>query len=182
MSSSKFKICVAGAVDAISCGLDELQKAEIIGKQIAKNGGTLITSASSGFPLFALNGAREAGATTIMFSPAGSSSEHREVYKLSSEVADVVIYTGFGYFGSEIMMTKSADAVIIGCGNKNSIHEFTLAYEEGKPVGVLEGPWEIDDVIKKISGKKHRTDRPIVFDKDPKKLVEKIFEILKTRK
>lgn len=181
MSSKKFKICVAGATETNACGLDDLKKAEDIGKLIAKNGGIVLTSASGGFPLFVLNGAKEAGGDSIMFSPAGSKSEHKEGYKLSPDVADITIYTGFGYAGSEILMTKSADAVIVGCGRKNSIHEFTMAYEEGKPVGVLEGPWELDDVIKKIVGNKHRTDKPIVFDKDPKKLVEKVFEMLKMR-
>ncbi len=78
-------------------------------------------------------------------------------------------------------MTKSSDAVIIGCGRVGTIHEFTMAYEEGKPIGVLEGPWETDEIIKTIIGNKNRTDKPIIFEKDPKKLVEKLLEILRSK-
>ncbi len=177
----KFKICVAGAVETNACGLDSLDQAKEIGMEIAKHGAVLITGAGAGFPLWASNGAKEAGGYTLMFSPAGSKKEHKEAYRLPSDMNDVVVYTGFGYVGSDFLMTKSSDAVIIGCGRVGTIHEFTMAYEEGKPIGVLEGPWETDEIIKTIIGNKNRTDKPIIFEKDPKKLVEKLLEILRSK-
>ncbi|MDQ5883337.1 MAG: hypothetical protein QG654_250 [Patescibacteria group bacterium] len=180
-NSEKFKICVAGAVETNACGLDVLDLAKEIGEEIAKHKGVLITGAGSGFPLWAATGAKEAGGLTLMFSPAGSKREHKEAYRLPDHVHDIIVYTGFGYTGSDLLMTKSSDAVIIGCGRVGTIHEFTMAYEEGKPVGVLEGAWDTDDIIKTIIGKKGRTDKPIIFEKDPKKLVSKLLEILKSR-
>ncbi len=179
--SEKFKICIAGAVETNACGLELLDKAKEIGKEIAKHGCVLITGAGSGFPLWAATGAKESGGQTLMFSPAGSRREHKEAYRLPDNAHDIIVYTGFGYTGSDLLMTKSSDAVIIGCGRVGTIHEFTMAYEEGKPVGVLEGAWGTDDIIKAIIGKKGRTDKPIVFEKDPKKLVSKLLEILKSR-
>ncbi len=177
----KFKICIAGAVETNACGLDALDKAKEIGQHIAKKGAVLITGAGSGFPLWAATGAKETGGQTLMFSPAGSKKEHVDMYRLPDHVHDIIVYTGFGYTGSDLLMTKSSDAVIIGCGRVGTIHEFTMAYEEGKPVGVLEGSWDTDEIIKAIVGKKTRTDKPIVFEKDPKKLVEKLLEILNSR-
>ncbi|MEZ4210684.1 MAG: hypothetical protein R3B39_00055 [Candidatus Paceibacterota bacterium] len=177
--SKKFKICIAGAVETNACGLDALDKAKEIGKYVAKSGSVLITGAGSGFPLWAASGAKEAGGQTLMFSPAGSKSEHNDLYRLPDHVHDIIVYTGFGYTGSDLLMTKSSDAVIVGCGRVGTIHEFTMAYEEGKPIGVLEGAWDTDEIIRAIVGKKTRTDKPIVFDSDPKKLVEKLLEILK---
>lgn len=177
----KFKICVAGAVESNACGTDSLDLAHKIGEEVVKHGGVLITGAGSGFPLWAAKGAKEAGGQTLMFSPAGSKREHREAYRLPNDANDIIVYTGFGYVGSDLLMTKSSDAVIIGCGKVGTIHEFTMAYEEGKPIGVLEGPWDTDEVIKAIVGNKHRTDKPIIFEKDPEKLVKKLIEIISNR-
>lgn len=178
---SKFKICVAGAVETSACGLDSLEMAKEIGREIAKSGSVLITGAGAGFPMWAAGGAKEEDGDTLMFSPAGSKREHKEAYRLSDNVHDIIIYTGFGYVGSDLLMTKSSDAVIIGCGKVGTIHEFTMSYEEGKPIGVLEGPWDTDEVIRAIVGDKKRTDKPIVFDSDPKRLVQKILEIISHR-
>jgi uncharacterized protein (TIGR00725 family) len=177
--TEKFKICVAGAIETNACGLDSLDSAKEIGEEIAKRGAVLVTGASAGFPLFAAIGARENGGDTLMFSPAGSKREHKEAYRLPDDAHDIIIYTGFGYAGSDLLMTKTVDAVIVGCGRVGTIHEFTTAYEEGKPIGVLEGAWDTNDVIKAIVGDRNRTDKPIVFDKNPKKLVEKLFELIR---
>lgn len=177
----KFSICIAGAVSPHAYEADALEKAEHLGGEIAKLGGVVITGAGAGFPLWAASGAKQSGGMTLMFSPAGNRREHAEAYRLPTNVHDVIIYTGFGYVGSDLLMTKSSDAVIVGVGGVGTIHEFTMAYEEGKPIGVLEGAWETDEVIRAIIGKKHRTDKPIVFDSDPRKLVRKVVEIIQSR-
>ena len=94
---------------------------------------------------------------------------------------DLVIYTGLGLSGRSLMLTRSSDAVIVGCGHVGAIDEFILAYEDNKPIGVLEGPWATDDVVRMIieKGKSHHN---IIFDKDPKKLVEKVIQMVVIRK
>jgi len=180
-NSEKIKICVAGAVETNACGLDALETAKEIGKEIAKEGAIVLTGCGGGFPLWSVIGARDAGGQTLMFSPAGGKREHKGAYRLTTDLHDVIIYTGFGYVGADLLMTKSADAVIVGCGKIGAIHEFTMAYEEGKPIGVLEGPWDTDEIIKRIVGNKKRTDKPIIFDSDPKRLVKKLIEIVVSR-
>jgi ATP-dependent exoDNAse (exonuclease V) beta subunit len=62
---------------------------------------------------------------------------------------DWIIYTGFGYPGRDLLITRSSDAVICGCGRIGTIHEFTVAFEDGKPIGVLTSDdWETDEIIK----------------------------------
>ena len=67
-------------------------------------------------------------------------------------------------------------------GRVGTINEFTVAFEDGKPIGVLEGEWETDEVIRNIMDKGHRTRENIIFDKDPKNLIKRLLEILAKRK
>jgi len=81
------------------------------------------------------------------------------------------------------LITRSTDAVFIGCGRIGTIHEFTVAFEDNKPIGILEDPdWETDEVIKLILEKGHRPNNKIIFDSDPKRLVEKVIELVKKNK
>src|SRR3989344_1595609 len=101
---------------------------------------------------------------------------------LPLEYLDLIIYTGFGYSGRNLLLTRSSDAVLIGCGRIGTINEFTIAFEDGKPVGILEGEWETDEVIKTIIEKGHRGNPKVVYDSNPKKLVEKVLELVKKDK
>ena len=95
---------------------------------------------------------------------------------------DTVIYTGLGYSGRSLLLSKTADAVFVGCGRIGTINEFTVAYEDGKPVGVLEGGWMTDEIVKFIMNESHRTNKNIVFDSDPKRLVEKVIDMVQQNK
>ena len=84
--------------------------------------------------------------------------------------------------GRDLLLTRSADAIIIGCGRVGTIHEFTVAYEDSKPIGVLEGGWTTDDTIKEIIARSNRTRDKIIFESDPKVLVEKLIALVKKDK
>jgi hypothetical protein len=90
-----------------------------------------------------------------------------------------MVYTGFDYSGRNLLMTRAADGVIIICGRMGTLNEFTIAYEDGKPIGVLEGSGGTADLIKDLLKKPHRKGAPVVYDKDPKKLVKKLIELIK---
>ncbi len=179
MKSRRYKIAIAGAIETSDCGLDVLTLAKRVGKAIGKSGHFVITGSHHGFPLFAAIGAKEAKGEVVYFSPAANLREHREAYRLDSDQADIIIYTGFGHTGTQIFTTRSADAVIIGCGKIDAIHEFTLALKEGKPVGVLRGAWEMDEVIKRLVGKNPGSHQAVVFEDNPEKLVQKLIELIK---
>jgi hypothetical protein len=116
-------------------------------------------------------------------SPASSEREHVEKYGLPLDYHDVITYTGFGYSGRNLLLTRSADAVIFTCGRIGTINEFTIAFEDQKPIGVLTSAgWMTDDVIKKIIEEGHRGGGKIVYDDDPQRLVEKVMELVKEEK
>jgi uncharacterized protein (TIGR00725 family) len=174
-SNYKLKICVSGAAETGHCGLDAFEKGKELGREIVRQGGIITTGATTGFPFWSATGAKEEGGISIGFSPASTEEEHLLFYKLPLDYMDVMVYTGFGYSGRNLILTRSADAVLIGCGRIGTINEFTVAYEDGKPIGVLEGEWETDEVLKYMLEASNRTNDNIVFDSDPKKLVEKVI-------
>lgn len=178
----KIKICVSGAADTGHCGLDSFEKAEELGREIARQNAILVTGATTGFPLQAAKGAKDVGGISIGFSPASSEYEHRNVYRLPDDYLDLMVYTGFGYPGRDLFLTRASDAVIIGCGRIGTIHEFTVAFEDRKPIGILEGSWEMDETIRFILEKGHRKNPKIVFDSDPKRLIEKVIDLVKIDK
>ena len=91
---------------------------------------------------------------------------------------DVVVYTGFGYAGRDLLFVRSSDAVIIGCGRVGTFNEFAVAFEDRRPLGVLEGSWETDDILRQIVKSAHRPNPRLIFDSDPKAIVERLIEIV----
>lgn len=176
---NQIKICVSGAADTTFSGAGTLDIALELGRQIALQGAVLITGATTGFPFWVAMGAKEAGGISIGFSPAATEKEHVEVYKLPLEYMDLIIYTGFGYPGRDLLLTRSADAVLFGPGRIGTIHEFTVAFEDGKPIGILKGPWDMDEQLEDIITKSHRPNDRILKGEDPKKLVADIIAFTK---
>lgn len=179
----KIKICVSGAAETGHCGPNALQKAKELGHEIIRQGGILVTGATTGFPLWSSIGAKEEKGISIGLSPAATEREHTDVYRLPIDYMDLIIYTGFGYQMRDILLTRASDAVILGCGRIGTIHEFTVAFEDNKPIGVLEDQgWETGDEIRMIIEKGHRPNPKIVFDSDPKELVRKVIELIEKDK
>jgi uncharacterized protein (TIGR00725 family) len=179
---SQIKICVSGAAETGHCGLNALDKAKELGREIARQGAILITGATTGFPLWVAMGAKEVGGLSVGVSPAASEKEHVEVYRLPLDYMDFIIYTGFGYPGRDILLTRSSDAVVCGCGRIGTIHEFTVAFEDSKPIGIFEGPWEMGKELQDIVAKSHRPNAKIVSGEDPKKLIADVIELIKKDK
>ena len=174
----QIKICVSGAAETGHCGVGALEKAKELGREIARQGAVLVTGATTGFPLWAAMGAKEVGGISIGFSPAASEKEHVEVYKLPVDYMDLIVYTGFGYPGRDLLLTRSADAVICGCGRIGTIHEFTIAFEDNKVIGIYEGPWEMGAELEEILVKGHRPNDRIAKGDDAKKMVNDVLDLI----
>jgi uncharacterized protein (TIGR00725 family) len=181
-SHEKVKICVSGAAETGHCGIEAYEIAKEIGRQIVRQGGVLLTGATTGIPLYAAVGAKEEGGFSIGFSPAASEREHIETFRLPLDYMDVVVYTGFGFPGRDLLLTRSADAVILGCGRVGTIHEFTVAYEDKKPIGILEGLWQTDETLKKIMQESRRPMHNVVTGKDPEQLIAQLVKMAKENK
>lgn len=180
--NAPFKIAISGASETGHCGVDALEQAKALGQEIAQHDAILVTGAIPGFPMWSAMGAQDAGGTVIGFSPAASEKEHIETYRLRLDHIDMPIFTGFGYAGRDLLMVRSCDAVLFGCGKIGTIHEFTVAYEEGKVIGVLQGDWQTDKLLKRIADEAHKQEKDIIFDTDPRRLVEQVLKRIKTQR
>ncbi len=176
------KIGVSASADGSFLSQDACEVGKQLGKEIVEQGGIIVTGASTGFPYWSSMGAKQAGGLSIGFSPAVSPKEHTDVYRLPLDYMDLISFTGFGYPGRDLIFTRSCDGIIIGPGRIGTIHEFTIAFEDEKPMGILESDcWETDEVLKLIIEKSHRKNRYIVFDNDPRRLVTKVMNLVREK-
>jgi uncharacterized protein (TIGR00725 family) len=175
----KFKIAVSGAAETQFLAPDAMKDVEALGRIIALAGMVTITGATTGAPYWAAKGAKLAGGIVVGISPAATKREHVKVYGLPTDYHDLIIYTGQGYSGRNLLFTRSADAVITVGGRIGTLNEFTDAFEDQKPQGVLTGEGGATDDIKKILEDAHRGMGRVVFESDPKTLFEKIVAMVK---
>ncbi len=156
--------------------------AEKLGGAIAKHDCILISGATTGLPDLISRSARRHGGLALGISPAANRREHIDRYKMPPDAADVIIYTGFGLKGRNVINVRSTDIVIIFGGATGTLNEFTIAYDEGKVIGVVEGSGGIADHIKEIiSFCKKPTQGVVVYDADPERLIENCLRSLQSR-
>ncbi|MCK9186932.1 MAG: LOG family protein [Candidatus Colwellbacteria bacterium] len=178
----KYKICVSGAAETMHCGEEAFNTAETLGREIIRQGAVLVDGATTGFPFWAAKGAKKEGGIVIGVSPAETKKEHIVHYELPIDYHDIIMYTGHGYSGRNLLLTRMADAVVVGCGRMGTLNEFTIAFEDKKPIGVLEGIWETDEVIRTLIEKSYRAHEmkdKIIFANDPKTLISSVIEMIK---
>lgn len=178
----KYKFAISGAADIGMCDVNAPQKAEEIGREVVRRNGILITGATSGIPDLAAKGAQEEGGIVIGLSPASSYQHHIKTYKLPIGCCETVIFTGFGYSGRNLLLTKAADAVIVICGGFGTLNEFTIALEDNKPIGILTGTGgvaeEISVLLMNIQDPHKHGSGKVVFSNDPKELVGKLVKLI----
>lgn len=178
----KYKFVVSGSANTSTCCGDVLGKSEEIGREIVEQGGVLITGATTGAPHAAAKGAKKAGGMSVGISPADSYLSHIKTYKLPVDYFDFIIYTGLHYSGRNLILTKSADAVVVVCGGFGTLNEFTIALEDNKPIGILVGTCgatdQIGDLLKNINDPHRHGAGKLVFSADPKELVTKLIKLI----
>ena len=174
----RYSICVSGAASGDTVASDA-KLATQTGRAIAEAGHILTTGATVGLPYYAAAGAKAAHGTSIGFSPAVSLREHLRKYRLPNNCFDFINFTGLNYVGRDLYLVQSSDAIITIGGRFGSLHEFTSALEAHKPCGVLIGSGGTADEIPKLM---EILEPPsgdlVIYDEDPKRLVERIISIL----
>jgi len=155
------------------------ERAKELGREIGRRGYVFINGACPGLPDDAFQGAKEMGALTIGISPAFSEHEHLHEYK-SPNGHDVMIYTGMGFMERDIINIRSSDGIVIIAGGIGTLNEFTIAYEEGRPLGVLTNSGgisnSIPDIVENLCKRKIAPN--MVFDDDPVRLIAKLAEAI----
>lgn len=155
------------------------ERCEEVGREIAEHNCITITGACPGLPHFAARGAKEAGGFVFGVSPAFSEHEHVREYKSPNEYYDMIFFSGLGFMERDIMNIRGSDGIIFLGGGIGTMNEFTVAFEEGKPIGILAGSGGLSDHFLEFVKKADRSVTPnIVVDEDPKTLVEKLIKII----
>lgn len=174
-----YKIAVSGAAQTNVCSREAAKLAEEVGREIVRQGCMLITGATTGIPDFSARGAKKEKGVSIGFSPAASIAAHLRKYRLPTRDYDVIVYTGFGYAGRNLLMTRAADGIIVICGRMGTLNEFTIAFEDEKPIGVLLGSGGTADKIQELLKSPFRGPKKTIYEKDPKLLVKKLISLIK---
>jgi uncharacterized protein (TIGR00725 family) len=144
-----------------------------LGAEVGKRGYTLVTGIAPGLPHDSVLGAKSEGGLVVGISPAQSFAEHIERYNSPTRGYDVIVYTGSGLMGREVENIQTCDAVVIVGGRSGTLGEFSIAYDQAKIIGVLEGTGgiadHIDELVRVIN---KETGAKVIGNTDPVKLVE----------
>lgn len=156
-----------------------LEKSRQVGQWIARNKCILVNGACPGLPHAAAEGAKEEGGFVLGVSPGFSRHEHINEYKSPIGVYDIVLYTGMGFMERDIMNIRSSDGVIFLGGGIGTLNEFTIAFEEGKPTGILLDSGgisnHVEDIIRWCGREPHEN---MVFSRDPEELVQRLIYLI----
>lgn len=179
----KIKIGVMGSAGetAGTSGNDALaEKADALARVISSQNHLLLTGATTGLVYVVGRAAHDTGVFHVGISPAANSREHVETYNLPLDACDVIVYTGFGLKGRNVVLIRSCDIVIFIAGSMGSLNEFTIAHDEGKVIGCLTGTGGVADEADYLLGKFSKETGARVFqDRDAAKLIEACLAALK---
>jgi uncharacterized protein (TIGR00725 family) len=176
----RLKIGVMGGATGVLTP-EILGKAHALGRAIARSGCIMVTGGCPGLPLAAACGAKEEGGFVVGISPGLSLDEHVYKYGSPTEFHDVLIFTGSGLMGREVVNIRSSDVVIIVGGRSGTLGELAISYDEGKLIGVLTGTGGITDLVREILVACAKdTGARVVYDADPDRLVEELLRVYRT--
>lgn len=177
--NNKIKIGVMGSAKRSKDLPDVLSKNAVkIGRKIAQSDCILVTGSCMGVPKIAAKAASDAGGLVLGYSPASNIKDHLEPptsYPLPAE-NEILLYTGYGKIGRNVLSISQCDAVIFVGGGIGTLNEFTIAYHEGKVIGVLSGVGSVVERVVKEEKQFRETGSKIIIEKDPQKLVEKVIQ------
>ncbi len=177
----KIKVGVMGSAGGgpdVGEGLREL--AETLGRAVAARGCVLVTGGTTGLPHVAGRAAHAAGGLHVGISPASDAREHAERYGLPLEGTDVLVYTGFGLKGRNVVLVRSCDVVLVFRGGMGTLNELTIAHDEGRVVGCLTGTGGVaDEAGRLFQVLPTKTGASVLFDQKPERLLERCLGALK---
>lgn len=167
---------MGGATGALT--KETLQKAHELGRAIANAGAVLITGACPGLPLAAACGAKQVGGLVVGISPGLSLDEHVGKYRSPTGFHDVLIFTGSGLMGREVVNIRSSDIVLFIGGRSGTLGELAIAYDEGKLMGLLAGTGGVSDIAHEIlEACKKETGARVISESDPHRLVTECVRV-----
>ncbi|HUI40080.1 MAG TPA: TIGR00725 family protein [Methanothrix sp.] len=121
-----------------NCSPEVRAQARRLGRLLAEEGHVVLCGGLGGVMEAVCCGAKEAGGLTVGILPGEKEGANRYV--------GIAIATGMGH-ARNVIIVKSADAVIALPGEHGTLSEIALALKMGKPVISL-GSWDIPGTIK----------------------------------
>jgi uncharacterized protein (TIGR00725 family) len=154
-----------------------IETCRLLGRTIASSGCCLLTGACPGLPHEVVLAAKEAGGHVVGISPASSLKEHVDTYESPYREYDVLVFTGLGLMGRELINIHSSDIVIVVSGRSGTLGEFAIAYEEGKLIGVLTGTGGITPALPVLEKSLNKqTGAEVIYESDAAALVGRLLE------
>ena len=187
MHQAAIKIGVMGSASTSLAAEGRERVYEIVvrlGKKIAAAACVLITGELDGIPGRVVEVHRQHGGLSVGISPAHSAVEHAALYDTPPCPSTVVIYSGFGFKGRNVIAVRSADIVILVSGGIGTLNEFTIAYDEGKVIGLLQGTGGAADVAQTLLATLpvRSTGAVVIADSDPEQLIDRCLAQLYERR
>lgn len=176
VTGAQIRIGVMGSAASLN-NAELVRQCRDLGRAIAEQGCCVLTGACPGMPHEVAVGAKAAGGRTMGISPASHLKEHIDTFTSPYKEYDVMIYTGLGLMGRELINIRSSDIIVIVGGRCGTLGEFAIAYEEGKLIGVLADTGGITDVLPSLVeslGKK--TGSEVIYDQNCAQLVRRLLE------
>lgn len=161
MAERKRFIAVIGGSD---CTPEEARLAEVVGREIARSGSVLVCGGLGGIMAAASKGASAEGGLTIGILP-GDDRQTANPY------VHIPIVTNLGE-ARNVIIVKSADAVIAVGGGYGTLSEIGHALRNGTPVVGL-NTWSLS--------RNDRPDSSISQAKDPADAVKKALNMMNKR-
>ena len=172
----------AGDASPSSAKASLAEKATALARAIAERELLLLTGATTGLVYVVGKAAHGTGVFHVGISPAADSEEHEQRYKLPLDACDLIVYTGFGLKGRNVVLVRSCDVVIFIAGAMGSLNEFTIAHDEGKIIGCLTNTGGVADEAGYLLHKFSKETGARVFrDDDPGKLLDACLEAVTQR-
>jgi hypothetical protein len=176
----KIRIGVMGAASGPNTEDESVRRiAYQVGEEVARRDCIMVTGACPGLPHDAARGAKAQNGFVVGVSPAFSHQEHIKEYKSPDDVFDIILYSGLGFMERDITNIRASNAIILLGGGIGTLNEFTVAFDEGKAVGILPSTKGISPHIRNIVAWCDREMNPnIVIEDDPVRLVDKLLDII----
>lgn len=180
LTHMKLKIGVMGSAGG-ECTAHGRSLAFALGQAIGQADCYMVTGGCPGLPLEAARGTKAVGGLVIGISPGLSLDEHIHKYDSPIEAHDLLIFTGSGLMGREVVNIRSSDIVIIIGGSSGTFGELAIAYDEGKLIGILQGSGGISETAADIlAACKKETGARVLYESDPNRLVTKLLDVYRT--
>ncbi len=147
----RYQIAVLGS-HRLDLPKEVYELSEKIGKEIAKRGHILITGVATGVSEYACKGAKSMNGLVVGISPYDNKQDGGSI---TNKNYDIIIPTGMGYKGRNVLTVRGADGIIVINGGLGTLNEVTIAEGEDKPIVVLNNTngcaAKLEDLFKDLS-------------------------------